>query len=390
MESNRTMRFVFVGDLMFNREFLLPPNDDREPEYYFSGVRDLFHRADIAFCNLESTLLREGSPLRPRTGFQLHSPPDKMIPILEYLNINVISLGNNHMDDFGAESLLGTKRLLIDNGFSPFGVGETPEDARKPMIVNKYGTRIAFLGYTTNTAGDGISPDIGSAIATVDAPGCNYYAIEDIRKDISSVKEEVDILCVSLHWGYEYFHYPSPRQVELAHRIIESGADIIIGHHPHCLQGIEHYREGVILYSIGNFFFFNYYKRIGHPLYGNDFIIAICEVTSEGITVDFIPGEMDKGNSLHLLQKRDEFDRLLAEYSGRLNDLDYSTFWQQYKEETEDFLQNIALEHASTIIRSPADIPAILRKIKEQGFSRALERLKYKLRAKSRLEEKRK
>lgn len=388
MVHDRTIRLVLVGDLMFNGDYLLPPNDDREPAYYFSGVRDLFESADISFCNLESTLFGHGSPIRPGTGFHLRSQPEKMIPILEYLGINVVSLGNNHMDDFGAESLIETKRFLLERGFAAFGVGETADEARKPAVVSRGGAKIAFLGYTTNTASDGVSPDIGSAIATGDSPGSNYYALERIREDIDCIRNDADILCISLHWGHEYFRYPSPKQIELAHAIIDAGADIIIGHHPHCLQGIEYYKEGLILYSLGNFFFLNHHKRLGYPLYGNGFTVAVCELTGKRWSVSMVPGEMGRDNRLRILERRDEFDERLEEYSRRLTEPEYGTFWSRYRTETDGYLERIALEHASTLIESPADIPAILRKIKQRGLSGAIERLRYKLRARSKLRKK--
>jgi len=388
MVHDRTIRLVLVGDLMFNGAYLLPPNDDREPAYYFSGVRDLFESADISFCNLESTLFAYGSPIRPGTGFHLRSQPEKMIPILEYLGMNVVSLGNNHMDDFGAESLVETKRFLLEQGFTAFGVGETAGEARKPAFASPGGARVAFLGYTTNTADDGVSPDIGSVIATEDSPGSNYYALERIREDIDGIRNDADILCVSLHWGYEYFRYPSPKQIDLAHAIIDAGADIIIGHHPHCVQGIEHYGGGLILYSLGNFFFFNYHKRLGHPLYGNGFAAAVCDISLGGTTITMIPGEMGEDNRLRILERRDEFDEQLEEYSRRPTEPGYGAFWSRYRAETEDYLERIALEHASTLIESPTDIPSILRKIRQRGLSGAIERLRYKLRARARLRKK--
>lgn len=149
MTDDRILRFLFVGDMMFNREYLLPPNADRDPAYYFSEVIDHFREADIVIGNLESVLYSEGVPLRPETGFQLYSPPEKMLPILKYLKFDVLSLGNNHIYDYGGQSPIKTKRLLFEEGFKAFGVGENQADSRTQLIVSKNNLRIGFLGYTT-------------------------------------------------------------------------------------------------------------------------------------------------------------------------------------------------------------------------------------------------
>ena len=170
---------------------------------------------------------------------------------------------------------------------------------------------MAFLGYTTDTDKDGISPDIGASIATSGSAGCVYYDIEKIRRDIRRVSAKADIICISLHWGYELFKYPSPKQIELAHQIIDAGANVIIGHHPHIVQGIEKYKQGVIFYSLGNFFFWNYYNLPDFPDECNEFILGVCEINDFGIKrVDVLPGFMDIDYQLKMLDGRDKEEYL--------------------------------------------------------------------------------
>jgi poly-gamma-glutamate capsule biosynthesis protein CapA/YwtB (metallophosphatase superfamily) len=343
-------------------------------------VAHLFKDADVVFGNLECTLFRDGSPLRPLTGPRLHSSPDHVLPALDYLNFNVLSLGNNHIDDFGGQAIARTKSLLAGRGIQAFGAGSDRADAGMPSIITAGERKIGFLGYTTNTDSDGISPDIGSAIATPSQAGCNYYALPDIRNDIEQLKASVDTICVSMHWGHECYRYPSPGQIELAHAVVDAGADLIIGHHPHCYQGMETYKGGTILYSLGNFFFWNYLKRQGYPTWCGDFVVAICDLGPDGIKVEMVPGHMDKRNVLRLERDRQAFDRDFREYSERITAPGYAEFWTEMSGKMPAVLQEIRDLHRPGLIRSPADILNILQKIDVLGpghvLRKALQRLK--------------
>lgn len=125
---------------------------------------------------------------------------------------------------------------MENNRIRTVGAGKNQKEASEGIILEKKGIKLGFLAYTTS------KDYVHSIIATENSGGCvSYEDLHKVQKDIEKIKKTVDIVCVSLHWGHEYFSYPSPEQIEIAHQIIDFGCDIIIGHHPHMMQGVEKY-----------------------------------------------------------------------------------------------------------------------------------------------------
>jgi len=150
------------------------------------------------------------------------------------------------------------------------------KEARKPGIIEKNDVRLGFLGYCKK----------GEYTATDSTSGAALFDEEIIKEDIRSIKNKVDFVVLSLHWGIELSEYPSPEQVEMAHRLVDAGAEVIIGHHPHVLQGIERYKRGLIFYSLGNFIFDNYagkvvYKRMWEKR--KQGIVAVIHLEKENL-----------------------------------------------------------------------------------------------------------
>ena len=151
------------------------------------------------------------------------------------------------MLDYGPDELIFTRSLLQKQGLSPFGAGKDSNEARQPTLLTRNGVRFGFLGY-------GVAHS-RAVYAQGSRAGIAPIIMDDIRKDILALRSQVDVLIVSLHWGIEYDKTPSRKQREEAHQIIDWGADLILGHHPHVMQGIEIYKNKVIAYSLGNFIF---------------------------------------------------------------------------------------------------------------------------------------
>jgi hypothetical protein len=364
MTERSPLRLVFVGDTLFDRGKLVPSHADREPEYYWGALHTLFQGDALKFCNLECSLFDQGRPSRVKTSPRLYSPPEKMLPLLDYLRFDVVSLGNNHLDDYGDASLLKTRDLLRERGFATFGAGADRAEARTPLIMDHRGWRVAFLGYTT--------PTIGAGIATEKTAGCNDCDPVAIAEDIGRVRQDVDLVVVSLHWGHEFYHYPSPAQIDLAHRIVDAGADIIAGHHPHCLQGVERYRGKIIIYSLGNFFLYNFMLRLGYPVYCNDFLAAACDASAEGLEIDCRLGRMDAKNRLRLLPRDDALYREFAGFCERLARPEYPAFWDAYREDVQRLLRKTLRDHHTSSIRSFADFANVFYKAKIYGWRSGL------------------
>jgi len=234
---------VACGDIMLGR-YIGKDLAQKGYSYPYTKVKDIISSADIAFANLECPISLKGEPEDKEYCFRADP---KVIKGLNYAGFDVLSLANNHTMDYGKIALQDTIDLLTKNGILSVGAGKNLEQARKPAIIKTKGMKIAFLAY------DCTYP--ATCNAKKDRPGACPGKVEIIQEDISRIRKKVDIVIVSFHWGVEYQAKPAKTQIKLAHQTIDAGADLIIGHHPHVLQGIEFYKERPILYSLGNFIF---------------------------------------------------------------------------------------------------------------------------------------
>lgn len=291
-----------VGDVFLGG--LLSQDIEKYQNIFLSNdIFKIFNSSDIRFCNLESPLCKLEDPPEPDKTI-LYAKPHS-IDLLKMSQINIVSLANNHIMDFGWASLDETMRLLNNNGISCVGAGADLGEARVPSVIDVDKKKIAFLAYTWTP------PQFkeGSIAATSNSPGVAPYNLKLIRNDVENIKDDVDFLIVSLHWGEEYTRYPLPRIISDAHGIIDSGVDVILGSHPHVLQGYEKYHNGLIFYSLSNFLFSPWHythegRWIDYEGFGR--IRRWYRKSREGIILNLI---MDTGISYEIiptLQRRDE------------------------------------------------------------------------------------
>ncbi len=244
--THRDITLVAVGDIMLGR-YIGRVTHDYGSDFPFSKVASLLRAADIVFGNLESIIsTSECRPSYPGKPYNFHASKDAA-PALRNAGFTVLNLANNHAMDYGESSLTKTARLLAENGIVTLGAGKDGEQAHKPAIVSVSGTSFGFLGYSMAHA--------GSVYAGQQHAGIAQLKLDDIKRDIAELRGKVDVLVVSLHWGKEYDTMPTQQQRQDVHTMIDWGADIIIGHHPHVLQGLEIYNGKLIAYSLGNFVF---------------------------------------------------------------------------------------------------------------------------------------
>jgi len=221
----------------------------------FQKVAPVTTKADLFVVNLECPFTSRGEKLPKNFNFRA-SPA--LIAALFAGGVDVVSLANNHLMDYGEVGLLDTLSALDAAKIAHFGAGRTLAAAREPAIVTVKGVRFAFLGYFF--LGDrNIEPP--AVIATADTPGVagHHDDLQLMKKwlaeDIAAAKARADVVIPFFHWGREGKQQPEPYQVELGRLAIDSGAAAVIGSHPHVLQGIEVYKGAVIAYSLGNFVF---------------------------------------------------------------------------------------------------------------------------------------
>lgn len=231
----------------------------------------IIKEADIAFCQLE----RIFSDRPNRWWCHPVAHPDNVTELTD-AGFNVVSTAGNHHMDAGPDAFVDCLDILRKNNMQTVGVGRNIVEARTPTIVERKGTKIAFLGYSS------ILPKAGApAEAQAERPGCapmfvttHYEPLDDqpgyphtkvytwaderdlaaMKEDIKRARAEADIVVMSIHWGVHLLPgVLAMYQAEVGHAAIDAGVDLIIGHHPHILKAVEVYKGKVIFYSLGNF-----------------------------------------------------------------------------------------------------------------------------------------
>lgn len=232
-----------VGDVMPGDSFYFAGigirsiSERHGDDYVLAPVKDLLRACDLVIGNLECVISDAGLRRGRLSSFQYRGR-GSFAKALASANFGVLTVANNHILEHGREAMLESIDNLRTCGLRAVGLPAHGQRSSPDCLFNANGVRFAMAAYCLqrekNTEG----------IVAEE---------EDIIGDVRHFRPLADRVVVSLHWGTEYMSFPSPRQVVFARRLVDAGADIILGHHPHCLQGIERYRNGVIAYSLGNF-----------------------------------------------------------------------------------------------------------------------------------------
>jgi len=247
-----TIRIAAVGDINYDRSPAYIIQTTGDLAYPLSRVAHIFEAADYTIANLETALGDVGEPAAKRYPFR--SPPETA-ESLAIGGVDLVSLANNHAMDYGAEALLQGIDLLHAAGVATVGGGADESASHAPHIAEINGLKVAFLGYVNVPIEAVTNFDTQSWSATTDAPGLAWGDPARISADVAAIRPEVDLVVVILHSGYEYIEEPSEAQVAAARAAVDAGADLVVGHHAHILQGIHRYNDGVIAYGLGNFLF---------------------------------------------------------------------------------------------------------------------------------------
>jgi poly-gamma-glutamate capsule biosynthesis protein CapA/YwtB (metallophosphatase superfamily) len=244
-----TITVVATGDIMLGgtgREFYHRDNYD----YAFVNVRDILLDADIFIGNVE-TALTTSDELLVEKKYRFRDPPGPVSAALARAGLDVANLGNNHSLDYGHTGLAQTLEALHGVGVKTIGAGATDLQARRAAVISVADRRLGFLAYS-NTFPEEFWAD-------EDRPGTAFGHERNVREDVAALKAfGIDNVLVSFHWGREGTTELRDYQPLLAYAAIDAGADVVIGHHPHILQAVEKYKQGVIFYSLGNFTFGSY------------------------------------------------------------------------------------------------------------------------------------
>ena len=280
------------------------------PESAFRHVLGALREADIRFAQAERLYTTRGR-------YQFQSLAEKMeirkapatASAFKSVPFDVLSIASNHIGDFGPEAAEDTWQAFQDIGIPTIGGGRNIAEARAPVVLEKNGVRIAFLGYcsvllpqywaTEDRAGCApmrastfyepyeFQPGSPARIVTVPHEEDLRLLLDDVRK----AKQAADVVVLSMHWGLHYIPKPHDYQTIVAHAAIDAGVSLILGHHPHQQQAIEVHKGAVIFYSLGNFAM--YRRKGGH---------AYCMPNGEYTHGDVYSVEPDPG--IHFDYKR--------------------------------------------------------------------------------------
>jgi len=291
-----------VGDVLVNRE---------QPDSMFAFVAETIRSSDISFCQLETNYSELGSR-SPHARLPMRAHP-RNAPALKGAGFDVVSFTSNHALDWGLDAFVDTIKTIESIGIKIIGVGLNIEEARKPLILDVRGSKVAFLaygsilpaGYWAESDKPGCTPLRAWTLyeqVEMDQPGTppriHTFAHEGDKafmiEDVKRTKADSDIVIVSMHWGIHFTEAEiASYQKEAAHAAIDAGADAVIGHHSHILKPIETYRGKPIFYSLGNFVFDqNFSKDTKRGL--------LVEVVLEGVRiVDVIKREVAFSSDYH-------------------------------------------------------------------------------------------
>lgn len=271
---------IAVGDIMFH----LPQINAAKTELgtydfnpVFKHIKKYIEEADIAIGNFETVTAGNSIGF---SGFPRFNSPIETLSALKNVGFDILSTANNHSLDQGKKGIINTIDGINELGLK--NIGTFKEKERPLLIEEKNGIKLGFISYTFGLNG------LDSLLTSEDEYMINILDEALIKKDIMTIKDhDVDMVIIYIHWGYEYHIDPSEYQIELARKMVEWGANIILGSHPHTIQKTEiiefEGKDNLVLYSMGNFLSNQRYDTMGNSL-TEDGVMVQVELEKDNLT----------------------------------------------------------------------------------------------------------
>jgi hypothetical protein len=322
-----TLKLTAVGDLAFVGRF-----DHDSPPNPFTFIAPSLTESDLVIANLESPLIDDGEGIPGKCT--LRGNPDWAVR-MRSAGIDCVSLANNHIMDFGEQGLFSTMVALQQVGIAFVGAGHNREEANAPVFLKRAGRSLAILGRTSVfVASRCFAGERKSGAAWLDFP----ETIDAIRR----CRQEADQVVLLIHWGLEEYRYPSPIQRRWAQEFVTAGASLVIGHHPHVMQGIEKVDNSIVAYSLGNFVFDNYrWTFVGREGEKHDRLMTLSDANScagilnchcgeqEQWHYHFVPTRLDPSGTV--VRDKDQLrEREMKRLCSRLILPNYRWLWKMY------------------------------------------------------------
>lgn len=303
------MKILLTGDLVVNRPY--------DPSNIEDSLKNLFASSDFNIVNLEAPITSQSQKLL-KTGPHLKADKGSTKAVFRALNVNMVTLANNHILDYGDKGVLDTIGFCESNKIQPIGAGKDKTEASRIFYLDTREGKIAFLNFAENE---------WSSASEDSAGGNGMDLIDDLLK-IQEAKSRANYVFIIVHGGHEYYNLPSPRMQKQYRFYIDNGADIVVGHHPHCLSGSEVYNGKQIYYSLGNFLFTK------NSVFEDWYTGAVLEVNLKGGKIDtslhFVSQNREdfslrKASNVEALQYRiTEYNKIIA------NPLELVKYWNAF------------------------------------------------------------
>ncbi len=273
--GDSALHLMFGGDVSFNESYSTAVGNNFQ---WPLGSLEEGRWADISMVNLDTPLTQS---MQAQPGKQKIAKGDPTnVEALKSGGIDLVNLANNHTMDFQSAGLNDTLQTLEKAGIATLGAGRNLQEARRPVVMELKGQKVAYLGYYDsdfNAAGDR-------------SAGINPRRNDRIAADIKALRSQVDWIVVNYHWGEELAKYPGDWQIDLARFTIDQGADLVVGHHAKVLQGAEVYKGRPIVYSLGNFIFGG--KSTDKTASDYDTAVLKVGLKDQQMKVEFVPVEV--------------------------------------------------------------------------------------------------
>lgn len=249
----------------------------------FQYVRNHLFDADIVFGNLEMPFRDEKQEGITKHQSKHFYHQDDAVDSIKQASFNILSIANNHIMECGSAGLNKTIDLLKQNDIKSVGAGNNTHEARKEEIFYINGIKIAFLAYSMKSENS----------AQYNKSGHSTIMLKDMLDDLQRIRAKTDFVVISLHFGMMYMEMPMPEDIKLCHQLIDNGCDVILGHHPHVLQGVEKHKKGIIFYSLGEFVFDRKagvrYVELGKKKRRQSMIVDLSFTSDGEITYEITP-----------------------------------------------------------------------------------------------------
>lgn len=280
----------------------------------------VFTEHDFAMVNLEAPLCEADVPADSPGGFGLRADP-RLAEFIRSAGIAAVGLANNHIRDFGDEGVSQTMRRLDLAGVLHAGAGKNLGEAQQPLAVDVNGMKLGVWALAERELN----------VASADRAGSSWFRPEQDVRRVEELRQKFDFLVVYLHAGHEFTHTPSPRIRQACRALVDAGADAVVAHHPHIVQGVERYNGALIAYSLGNLVFDSPYVS-AYENTDRGFLVSLVVSPHHIDAVDFMPYRLHDDAVVRLLagEERDAFARKLRKLSDNITDDDrFARAWEE-------------------------------------------------------------